>query len=92
MKRTWYRNQSDGTFFRNTSLVRLDQKRFINRVIPFRMDRLHKEWIDIFRAGVTRVESIPSGDWFIDYDDSPEATEIWVRQFLALNSNRSTSG
>ena len=83
MKRTWYRKQSDGTFFRNCGLVRLDQDRLVNKLNPVRQAVLNREWEDIFRAGITGTTSIPDGDLVIDYDDSPAATEAWVKGFLA---------
>ena len=89
MQRTWYRRQSDGTFFRNTGLVRLDQDRLASKILPHRRAALSREWEAIFRAGVTETSTLPRGDRYIDYDDSPEATEAWTRQFLARYGPRS---
>jgi hypothetical protein len=84
MKRTWYRQQSDGTVFRNCPLIREDQQRLVNRLLPWRWESLEQEWRMTLRAGVTRAATLPHGDRYIDWNDSPEATEAWVRSFLAL--------
>ena len=86
MKRTWYRNQSDRTFFRNTGLIEMDRNRLANKLMPGRYRALSREWAEVFRKGITKAETIPPGDQYINYDDSPEATEAWVQGFLGSHA------
>ena len=81
MRRTWWRQNSDGKFFRNCPAVEMDRERIENK-LPWRYRALTDEWWAIFREGVTRVDIIPDGDRWLAYDDSPEATDEWCRRFL----------
>lgn len=83
MYRTWYRRQSDGTFFRNCPLIMAEQERATD---PSASARLRDEWGECLREGVSTAGEIEPGDQWIDYDDSPEATARWVRQVLGRES------
>jgi hypothetical protein len=85
MKRTWYRQKSDGTFFRNCPLIMQELER---ARLPWVVDQLDREWNEVFHKGVVRQAEIPRGDKWIEYDDSPEATQAWVEQTLAKRGLR----
>jgi hypothetical protein len=78
--RTWYRKQSDGTFFRNCPLIMAERDRATD---PRVRDRLSDEWDECFREGVITASEISASDRWIEYDDSREANAQWVEQFLA---------
>jgi hypothetical protein len=82
ISRTWWRQNSDGKFFRNCPAVEMDLARPLNK-LPSRCKKLTAEWQHIFRAGITRADAIPKGDRWLPWDDSPEATGRWVKNLLA---------
>lgn len=88
ISRTWNRRNSDGTFFRNCSAVDADLRRLENK-LPWRYKALTTEWYEIFHVGVTIRETIPDGDRWVAYDDSPEATAAWVKNFMAAYGHSS---
>jgi hypothetical protein len=87
VRRTWYRKRSDGTFFRNLSLIMAERERTIN---PLTTARLTNEWDECWRQGLITATAVGRHDRWIDYDDSPEATTRWVEQTLAAHSRSTT--
>lgn len=81
ISRTWWRQNSDGTFFRNCPAVEMDRERLENK-LPWRYKALTDEWWAIFREGVISRETIPKGDRWIAFDDSREATGAWCNRLL----------
>lgn len=88
MKRTWYKGIHEGKIFRNCGLVDLDRRRPEN-FLPWRQAQLNREWHEIFRRGIAEPEcewnpdEPGPNDRIIPYDDSEEATDAWVKNFMA---------
>ena len=80
MRRTWFRKTSDRTFLRNCPLIEMDMRRYAGR--PFAAKKLAKEWDICFRQGVFVQKEISRRDRWIEYDDSPEANQQWLEEFL----------
>lgn len=86
--RTWYRKESDGTFFRNCPLIMAEREQALEACNLRATARLADEWDECFREGVITASEIAPGDRWIEYDDSPEANERWVGQILAGRTRR----
>jgi hypothetical protein len=85
MRRHWYRNNSNGLYWRNCPLISWEETLPRNLLLPWRRAALGAEWDETFRRGVTYVTEIGPHDTWESFDDSPEATDAWVKGFLASN-------
>lgn len=61
MKRRWFQDD-DGTFYRNIPLIRGDQDRLINRLLPWRFWTLAAEWRHAWMDGVIETSRIGRRD------------------------------
>lgn len=81
MRRHWYKVRSTGEYFRNCPLI-LDEMKAPWNYLPRRQRLLREEYDQVWKEGVHRVSTIGPHDTWSDWDDSPEATEAWVTDFM----------